>query len=49
MAVTLQAMVELDPGCDGCEEGAVDMMKRVKESIVEGVGEGLKGVRLFYF
>lgn len=42
MAVTLQAMVELDPGCDGCEEGAVDTAEGVDEAIVEGVGEGLK-------
>ena len=42
MAVTLQAMVELDPGCDRCEEGAVDTVKRVNETIVEDIGEGLK-------
>lgn len=42
MAVALQAMVELDPGCDRCEEGAVDTAERVDEAIVEGVGEGLE-------
>lgn len=42
VAVALQAMVELDPGCDRCEEGAVDTAERVDEAIVEGVGEGLE-------
>jgi hypothetical protein len=41
MAVAFQAMVELDPGCDGCEDGAVDTAEGVDEAVVKGVGEGL--------
>lgn len=41
MAITLQAMVELDPGCDRCKEWAVDTMKWVDEAVVEGVGQCL--------
>jgi hypothetical protein len=42
MAITFQAMVELDPGCERCEERTVDTAERVNEAIVEGVGKGLK-------
>lgn len=47
MAVAFEAVVELDPGCDGCEERAIDAAEGRDEAIVEGIGEGLSKVRLW--
>ena len=37
MSVTLETVVELDPGCDGGEKWAGDVTEGVEESIVEDV------------
>ena len=41
MPVTLEAMVELDPGCDGGKKRAGDVAEGVAEPIVEDVCDGL--------
>ena len=39
--VSLKAMVELDPGSEGGEQGTWDAAERVKEAIVNGVDRRL--------
>ena len=41
MPVTLEAVVELDPGCDGGKKWAGDVAEGVAEPIVEDVCDGL--------
>ena len=41
MPVTLEAVVELDPGCDGGKKWAGNVAEGVAEPIVEDEGDGL--------
>lgn len=43
MAIALEAVVELYPGCDRGPEGTGDAAERVDEAVVEDVGDGLSG------
>ena len=44
MAITLEAVVELYPGCDRGPEGTGNAAEGVDEAVVEDVGDGLSGL-----